>query len=135
MHIETEVKIKIDNIEQVRQRLLEMNAELFKKRALQTDIYIDDGRQRKKDKTVRIRDNSILTYKGPAQKKKNIRSNEEIEVMVDNGSNLFQLLEKIGFKQYWKKERYRECYLYKLTQICIDETPIGNFIEIKLYVK
>lgn len=131
MPIETEVKIEIDSVEQIRQKLVEMKAELFKKKALQTDIYLDNGRLRKKDQTLKIRDNAILVYKGHSQKRKNIRSSEEIEVMVDNGSYILHLLEKLGYTRYWKKELYRECYLYHMTQICIDETPMGNFIEIE----
>jgi len=131
MPIETEVKIKINAVEPIKQKLLEMKAELYKKRALQTDIYLDNGRLRKKDQTLKIRDNAIFTYKGPSQKKNNIRSNEEIEIMIDNAAHLQLLLERLGYKQYWKKERYRESYLVNMTQICIDETPMGNFIEIE----
>ncbi|MFA6888131.1 MAG: class IV adenylate cyclase [Candidatus Woesearchaeota archaeon] len=131
MPIETEVKIKIDAVEPIKQKLLGMKAELYKKRALQTDLYFGNKKLRKNGQTLKIRDNAIFTYKGPAEKKKNIRSNEEIEIMIDNAAYLQLLLEKLGYVQYWKKERYRESYLINMTQICIDETPMGNFIEIE----
>lgn len=131
MPIETEVKIKIDAVEPIKQKLLEMKAELYKKRALQTDIYFGNKTMKKKGQIMKIRDNALLIYKGPSQKKNNIRSNEEIEIMVDNAVHLKQLLEQLDYLQYWKKERYRESYLVNMTQICIDETPMGNFIEIE----
>ncbi len=131
MPTETEVKIRIDAVEPIKQKLLEMKAELYKKRAVQTDSYFGNKTMKKKGQTLKIRDNALLIYKGPSQKKNNIRSNEEIEIMVDNAAYLKQLLEQLGYLQYWKKERYRESYLVNMTQICIDETPIGNFIEIE----
>ena len=131
MPTETEVKIKIEAVEPVRQKILALKAELYKKRALQTDVYFGNPRIRKKDQTLKIRDNAIFTYKGPSEKKKNIRSNEEIEIRIDNAAYLQMILERIGYLPYWKKERYRESFLLNMTQICIDETPMGNFIEIE----
>lgn len=132
MPTETEIKIRIDNIEQIKNKLLEMRAELFKKKALQVDEYFDKKNALKRtDQVLRLRDNSVLTYKGPKQKKNKLKIREEIEVMVDSGMYLKQILEKLGYVQTQKKEKYREAYIFHLTQICIDETPMGNFIEIE----
>lgn len=132
MPTETEIKIKIDNIDKIKTKVLEMRAELFKKRALQVDEYFDKKNAlEKSDQVLRIRDNSILTYKGPKQKKQNMKIREEIEVMVDSGLYLKEILKKLGYTKTGAKEKYREAYIFQLTQICIDETPMGNFIEIE----
>ena len=132
MPTETEVKLKIGSIEQIKNKLLEIRAELFKKKALQIDEYFDKkGGLKKSDQVLRLRDNTILTYKGPKKKKQNMKIREEIEVMVDNGRYLKEILEKLGYTKTGIKEKYREAYIFQLTQICIDETPIGNFIEIE----
>lgn len=132
MPTETEIKIKIDSIDKIKTKVLEIRAELFKKRALQVDEYFDKKNAlEKSDQVLRLRDNSILTYKGPKQKKQNMRVREEIEIMVDNGIYLKEILEKLGYMKTTTKEKYREAYIFQLTQICIDETPMGNFIEIE----
>lgn len=148
MPTETEVKIKIGSIDETKNKLLNLNAELYKKRALETDEYFDKKASlRKTGKVLRLRDNSILTYKGHEQnkqknkyekKQKNkqnmkqtMKIREEIEVMIDNAENLKKILEKIGFSVSARKEKYREAYVLNLTKICIDETPIGNYIEIE----
>lgn len=132
MPTETEVKIKIDNLDAIKAKVIEMRAELFKKRALQVDYAYDNkGKLRKNGESLRIRDNSILTYKGPKQKGSKIRINEELEVMVDSGKYLEQILAKLGYFPTQRKEKYRESYIFHLTQICLDETPMGSFLEIE----
>ncbi|MBI5072907.1 class IV adenylate cyclase [Candidatus Woesearchaeota archaeon] len=132
MPTETEVKIKINNLDAVKAKVIEMRAELFKKRALQIDYAYDNkGRLRKNGECLRIRDNAILTYKGPKQKGSKMKIREEIEVMVDNGKYLEQILAKLGYFPTQRKEKYRESYIFHLTQICLDETPMGSFLEIE----
>lgn len=132
MPTETEVKIKIDNLDAIKNKILEMRAELFKKRALQVDIAYDSKNKLKKNgECLRIRDNTILTYKGPKQKGSKMKIREEIEVMVDNGKYLEEILGKLGYFAVQKKEKYRESYIFHLTQICLDETPMGSFLEIE----
>ncbi len=103
---------------------------------MQKDQYFDSNNKLKKtDQVLRLRDNSILTYKGPSQKKQKMNQKmkirEEIEVMVDNGKYTAEILEKLGYTPTQKKEKYRESYIFHLTCICIDETPLGNFLEIE----
>ncbi len=132
MPTESEVKIKIDNIDAIKAKLHEIRAEPYKKKALQTDVYFDNKSKLKKtDQTLRLRDNQILAYKGPAQKKQKLKIREEIEVMIDNGNYMKEILAKLGYIPTRTKEKYREGYIFHLTQICIDETPMGNFIEIE----
>src|SRR3989338_3965157 len=84
MPTETEVKIKIDNLEVMKAKILEMRAEPFKKRVLQIDYAYDNKNKLKKNgECLRIRDNAIPTYKGPKQKGSKMKIREEIEVMVD----------------------------------------------------
>ncbi len=132
MPLETEIKIKINNIDYIKNKVIEMRAELFKKRALQEDEYFDKKESLKKaDQLLRLRDNSIISWKGPGQKGQKMKIREEIEVMVDNGAYLKQILEKLGYMPTMRREKYRESYIFHLTKICIDETPMGNFLEIE----
>ncbi|MEK6867501.1 MAG: class IV adenylate cyclase [Nanoarchaeota archaeon] len=132
MPTETEVKIKINNLDVIKAKILEMRAELFKKRVLQVDYAYDNkGKLKKNGECLRIRDNAILTYKGPKEKGSKMKIREEVEVIVDNGKYLAEILGKLGYEPTQKKEKYREYYIFHLTQICIDETPLGNYLEIE----
>src|SRR3989338_4036360 len=132
MPIESEVKIKIDNLDAIKAKILEIRAEPYKKKVLETDEYFDNKKKlRKSGEILRLRNNSILTYKGPAQKKQKIKVAEEIEVMVDNGAYTKEIFMKLGYLPTLKKEKYRESYILHLTKICIDETPMGNYLEIE----
>ena len=129
MPTETEVKIKINNLDVIKAKILEMRAELFKKRVLQVDYAYDNkGKLKKNGECLRIRDNAILTYKGPKEKGSKMKIREEVEVIVDNGKYLAEILGKLGYEPTQKKEKYREYYIFHLTQICIDETPLGNYL-------
>jgi adenylate cyclase class 2 len=109
-----------------------MKAELFHKRALEVDEYFDmGGKLHKTDEVLRLRDRSVLTYKGPQQKKQNMKVREELEVMVADGSRLEQILGKLGYTLSDRKEKYRETYLIGITKVSLDETPMGNYIEIE----
>lgn len=133
MSLEIEVKIKIqDNFAAVKIKLQEMKAELFHKRALEVDEYFDAKEKlHKEDEVLRLRDRSVLTYKGPQQKKQTMKVREEIEVMVDDGSKLECILGKLGYTPSDKKEKYRETYLLHETKVSLDETPMGNYLEIE----
>ncbi len=133
MPLEIEVKIKIDdNFATVKTKLQEMRAELFHNRALEVDEYFDmKNKLEKTDQVLRLRDCSVLTYKGPQHKKQNMKVREEIEVMVDDGSKLEQILGKLGYTSSDRKEKYRETYVVGITKVCLDETPMGNYIEVE----
>ncbi len=134
MPIETEIKINIDklDIEDIRKRILKIRAELFKARHLEVDEYFDKRKYlENSNQLLRLRDNSTLCYKGPPEKKAKFKIREEIELLVGDGNRLKTILEKLGYKKTKQKEKYREAYIIGTVQIMIDETPIGNFIEIE----
>lgn len=133
MPLEIEIKIKIeDDFAVVKTKLQEMKAELFHKRALEIDEYFDArGTLQKGDEVLRLRDRSVLTYKGPQQKRQNMKVREELEVIVGDGSKLEQILGKLGYTLSDKKEKYRETYLLDHTKVSLDETPMGNYLEIE----
>jgi len=129
---EIEVKIKIEDVEDIKKRILKIKAELFKHRHLEVDEYFDNRNKLKNtDQLLRLRDNCILTYKGPQKRKQEMKIREEIELLIDDGNKFKQILEKLGYIYVKRKEKYRESYILGRTQITIDETPMGNYIEVE----
>lgn len=127
---EIEVKIRIDNLKEVREKILKLNAEQ-KGRSFDEDVYydFDDGRIRNADKVFRLRNNKIVAFKGP-QMGKNVMDREEIEMELD-GDKFREIMSKIGIKPIRKKQKYRETFKFKEGEVVIDETPIGNYLEIE----
>jgi adenylate cyclase, class 2 len=131
---EIEIKIDINDyaIEEIKERILKIRAELFKQRHLQRDEYLDNRNKLKNtDQLLRLRDNITLTYKGPQKRKQKLKIREEIEVLIDDGEKLKTILSKLGYEKRKKKEKYRESYITGKTVITVDETPMGNYIEIE----
>ena len=56
---------------------------------------------------------------------------EEIEVEVADFAKMEKILMGVGFKIYFVYEKYREVFKSKGVRVMLDETPIGNFLEIE----
>jgi len=56
---------------------------------------------------------------------------EELETVVGDGDALLQLFEELGFRVWFRYQKYREEFGYTETILAIDETPIGTFVEVE----
>ena len=56
---------------------------------------------------------------------------EEIETAAGDGGVLLQLFEQLGFRIWFRYEKYREEYAGDDLIIAIDETPVGTFVELE----
>jgi adenylate cyclase class 2 len=74
---------------------------------------------------------SILTLKGPSNRKGGVKYRKEIELKLDNGKKMLLILKKIGLKVIFRYQKYRTIYAHNAVKICFDETPIGNFLELE----
>ena len=80
----------------------------------------------------RIGARTILTYKGPAENTKH-KSREEIELALDDGHDLETILDRLGFSPIFRYEKFRAEYKRPGEEgiVTVDETPIGDFIELE----
>lgn len=128
---EIEVKIKIDSIEDIKKKLKTLGGK-EKERVFEDAEYFDfdDGRIKKNDQVIRLR-NGVLAYKGPARSS-NMMDREEIEVKVDE-KKMKEIFLKIGLKPKKVIQKYRTRFLFdnRKGEVTVDETPIGNYIEIE----
>src|SRR5713226_5672998 len=97
---------------------------------------------------------AVLTYKGPAEKPdaaeaaqgkafsatrgKRYKVREELEVVVADPQQLRLILEALGLRGWFRYEKYRTTYRLPAAQrwaaglqVELDETPIGNFVELE----
>jgi adenylate cyclase class 2 len=105
-------------------------------RELEADQLYDRSTElRTQDKILRLRRRGLratVTYKGPAQRAPH-KSREEIEVDVTDGAAMEQILAGLGYQPTFRYEKYRTTYAHpdQPGLITLDETPIGDFLELE----
>ena len=133
---EIEVKIRSGNPDKLKEKLVEMGAELVKNRYREENTLYDYpsrilfGQHR----ALRLRTENkkaYLTYKGPPQKSRKFKIREEYETEVKNVKQTKKILKELGFIPTFRYQKYRTVYRIKKLKICLDETTIGNFVELE----
>jgi adenylate cyclase class 2 len=56
---------------------------------------------------------------------------EEHETVVSDGDVLKKVFAELGFRPWFRYEKYREEFAGQDVTIAVDETPIGTFVEIE----
>ena len=133
---EIEVKFLIDDLVAIRQRLAAIGATLKVPRTYEDNIRFDTPGQHllQQECLLRLRydQRHVLTYKEPAPMgDPDFKIRHEYEVEVSNGAQMHAILSKLGFVPVWRYEKYRETFTYQNTEIVLDETPCGVFLEIE----
>ena len=82
---------------------------------------------------VRLRSGnaSTITYKEAVDAGDQTKTRIEHEVEVSNLDNARNILEKLGFEETIRYERFRATYSCGKACVCIDRMPFGDFIEIE----
>ncbi len=130
--METEIKLRIDDIGKARAKILSLGAKPLEKGPLE-NVYLDFGdmRFRENNELLRLRNNSLVTYKKRMADDEGVRRSEEIEFNVDDGGNFIKVMERLGLHLRDSTHRTRESFSLEGARIELDETSIGNFIEIE----
>lgn len=140
MGIETEIKIRIDDLLEFRRQVEAMGGYLTSERHFEDNVAFDfkDGRIRQERCFIRVRssgEKSSLTFKGPPMIEGPFKTREELETEVGSASITREILERLGMKELFRYQKFREEYRILLRQteetvcLCLDETPIGNYVE------
>jgi adenylate cyclase, class 2 len=134
---ETEIKLPITNPQSIRDRLASLDFHITKPRVFEANTLYDDGAGslRARGCIVRLRqvgNQSILTFKGPAETKKH-KAREELETTVGGGEIVALILRRLGFEPVFRYEKYRVEYErpHDSGVITLDETPVGWFLELE----
>ncbi len=134
--VEIEVKIRIIDIKNIGEKILQLGAKLEKERFYEENTLYDFPSKilYKKRQALRLRKmnkKSFLTFKGPPQKSRKFKIREEYETEVKNEKELRKILKSLGFIPVFNYEKHRTVYRKKSLKISLDETSIGNFIELE----
>jgi adenylate cyclase class 2 len=74
---------------------------------------------------------SRLTYKGPGSEQGGARLRQELEFTVSDFDTALHLFEALGFTVVLMYEKYRTTYQLGEVEVVLDETPLGDFLEIE----
>ena len=143
MSVEIEVKLKVNHLAPVRDRLRQIGAKRVGE-VLETNIFFDtaDRALLASDCGLRLRrardltgrggqEELVLTYKGP-RGEGDVKRREEIEVGVDRMDAIVQLLEHLGYNPMLTFEKRRERWIIDRCKVELDLLPhLGSFVEIE----
>lgn len=139
MCTEIEAKLKVDSLDEISSKLVELGAE-FLGEQLQTDSYFDDHDRTltKNDRGLRLRQQIIgkeekvfLTYKG-AKEKDNFKKRQEIEIELKNADPVIRLFSALGYEKELVFEKKRQVWQFDECEVALDELPLlGTFVEIE----
>ena len=133
--LEREIKLRFDSAEVARAAVLATGATPVRSRRLQEDCLLDtaDDLLRRRRSVLRVRmesGKSFLTFKGPVQPTI-VKLRQELETIIGDGPLLVRILEELGFRVWFRYEKYREEFALDNVIVAVDETPVGVFVEIE----
>lgn len=134
---ETEVKIKLPETVSMLERLHSAGFSESAPRLFEVNTLYDTRKNELRASKMllrlrRVGDNHILTWKGPGEPGPH-KSRPEIETRVNSGESMHQILRQLGFHPSFRYEKFRTEYrtAEQAGVVTVDETPIGNFLEIE----
>jgi adenylate cyclase, class 2 len=141
-HLEVEVKLKVHGVRTLRNRLAALRCEVKVPRSLEDNWIFDfpDLKLRKRRQLLRVRQfagQCSLTLKGPAALSEHFKIREELETEVRDANLLRSIFERLGMSIAFQYQKFRTSYSLRVSErrppvnISLDQTPIGNYLEIE----
>lgn len=134
--LEQEVKFRLTSVEDVAAKLSSIGAEMTKPRHFESNQLFDfgDSRIEKRGSALRLRKvegDGWLTFKGPQHGSGKIKQRRELETPLADPQAMEEILAALGLEECFRYEKYRTVYRASNALLCLDETPIGPFLEIE----
>ena len=134
--LEIEVKIQIKNPKGMTHKIIEQGAQLVRERYFEENTLYDfsDLTLTKKKQAFRLRKikrKAYLTFKGSPQKSRQFKIREEYETEVKSVNQIKKIIKSLGLVPKFHYDKFRTVFRKKKLKICLDETPVGDFIELE----
>ena len=130
---ERELKFRCDDLSSLREHLIEDEAERISASTKETNWILDrDGALWDRGEVLRVRSQGAdahLTSKGPARFEEGTKIRNEREVGVDGHERVIAIFRGLGFEVSRRYEKFRETWRLGGVLVCLDHTPIGDFVE------
>ncbi len=134
---EIEIKLAVADLREAKRSLAQNGFRVSRRRVFERNLVFDTGEHelRRNAKLLRLRQagtHALVTFKGPPEPGKH-KCREEREVSIGDLPEFQAILERLGYVISFIYEKYRTEYVESRHGgvITVDETPIGNFLEIE----
>ncbi len=131
--IERELKFAGVDLDTLRGRLLELEAERVGPPADEDNWLLDRKAELgKRESVLRVRQdgrNAVVTFKGPASFDGAAKLRAELEMRVEGAERALELFRALGYEIERRYQKIREEWRLGAETICLDHTPIGDFVE------
>ncbi|HJX28945.1 MAG TPA: class IV adenylate cyclase [Thermoanaerobaculia bacterium] len=132
-NLEKEIKFPGVELDSLRDRLIELEAERVGPSAFEDNWILDrENELMSTGRILRLRTDSgraRLTLKGPMRLEGNLKVRQEFEVQIENADEARSLLEGLGYSVVRRYQKMREEWQLGGVTIALDHTPIGDFAE------
>jgi adenylate cyclase, class 2 len=136
--LETEIKIRIADVKDTKRQLRKLGWRVSVRREIERNFVYDrpDDFLYSSERMLRVRQvgkRGWLTVKGPPQRGVAHKVRREYEIETADPTVLIKMVETLGFVLKWRYEKFRTTYrrAEEKGKVLLDETPIGNFIELE----
>ncbi|MFW6139632.1 MAG: class IV adenylate cyclase [Spirochaetota bacterium] len=130
---ETEIKFRVEELDGIRKKL-NLNGAVKKAGFFEDNLVFDDqnGSLFQQECLLRLRksDKITLTFKKPIEKAR-YKIMEELEIEVSDFDKAFSIFTCLGYKKVFRYQKNREIFSIGGALVCLDQTPIGSFVEIE----
>ena len=132
--IERELKFAQVDLDTLRSRLLELEAERLGPTVFEENWLIDrDGELGDRASILRVRAEegrgAVVTFKGPSSFEGPTKVRVELEMRVESAEKALEIFTTLGYKAERRYQKLREEWRLGTETICLDHTPIGDFVE------
>ena len=131
IEIEKKYRLTARQRDDVVQRLREVGAEFRGDEFEENTIYGGLKRENSVLRLRRVGDRALLTYKERLPQSSAIKQNIEEETAVGDADTMDAILKRLGFTPALVYEKRRQTWVYRDTEIVIDELSFGLFMEIE----
>ena len=133
---EVEVKLRFPSAADARDALQRIGADEVHPRLFEDNVVWDRSENplAPAGKLLRLRrygEIATLTFKAPVPGTHRHKVREEHETPVEDFDAMRRILEHLGFKPCYRYQKYRTLLELGKLHICLDETPIGCFVELE----
>lgn len=133
---EVEIKLPFASPEQALAALETLGATPFTPREFEDNVLFDRAHDplKPQNKLLRLRrvgDRAVVTMKSPVEGETRHKVRVEDETAVDRPDAMERILRGLGFSPRYRYQKYRAEFRLGALHICLDETPVGCFVELE----
>lgn len=133
---EIEIKLPFDSPSGALEGIEGMGARLVREREFEDNLLFERDHDPLKPakKLLRLRregGSALLTFKSPVEGSHTHKIRIEDETVIDDPAALERILTGLGFRPSYRYQKYRTIFDLDGLEICLDETPLGCFLELE----